>query len=45
VEPTVVGTYDLTYGPDHITGSFGVNYCTNVDVEGSGSGGAPVCEK
>ncbi len=45
LEPTVTGTYDLTFGSDHITGSFDVANCSNVDIEGSGATNPPVCVK
>jgi hypothetical protein len=45
VQPTVIGTYDLTFGSDHITGSFDVANCNNVDIQGSGAANPRVCVK
>jgi hypothetical protein len=43
--PSLSGTYDLTFGTDHVTGSFDVPYCDGVHVQGTGGSVPPVCEK
>jgi hypothetical protein len=43
LQPSVVGTYDLLFGTDHVTGSFDVNECAGVNVQGTGSGPPAVC--
>jgi hypothetical protein len=44
LQPTLSGSYDLTFGADHVTGSFDVNYCDGVHVQGTGGNVPPVCE-
>jgi hypothetical protein len=43
LQPSVLGTYDLVFGTDHVTGSFDVSECTGVNVQGTGSGPPAVC--
>jgi len=45
LNPSVVGTYDLMFGSDHLTGSFDVSYCAGVNIQGTGGTGPPVCQK
>jgi hypothetical protein len=45
LSPSAVGSYDLLFGSDHVTGSFDVGYCAGANIQGTGSNGTPVCEK
>jgi hypothetical protein len=45
LQPSVVGSYDLFFGSDHLTGSFDVSYCAGVNIQGNGSSSTPVCEQ
>jgi hypothetical protein len=45
LHPSLTGSYDLSFGADHVTGSFDVSYCDGVHVQGTGGNVPPVCEK